>query len=585
MHKTPWRISTDGKIIGVALLAVAGLCFLGFFYHLGTLGLMDKTEGLFAEIPRQMLVTGDLITPHWNTKTFFDYPVWGYWMVGLSYRIFGISVWAARLPAALAASATVFAVFGSILRLSPNSEPIQARVSRALLASTILALSPGWIGWARASVTDMFLASSITIALLGFLLVDQSDNSPNQRRFGHTLLALFSGIAVLAKGPIGVVLPGLTIMIYLLLKRKLLQQIRATPWLPMVSLFAGIVLPWYAMATKTNGLEFLNKFIGFSNFERFTSVLYSHPGPPWFYLPWIVLLLLPWSIYLPIAISQLKFWRAEVWTPAKSPADTPLFAFIWLVVILAFFSTAATKLPGYILPTIPAGSLLITFVFKPFEGFSVSKRMLRPSICFNCGLFGIVAVAACAQKLLIKPNKDYPNLAHSILTSNSGVILFVTATAATLLLAWLATNPKRLQWAWAPNALGLLALLTTAVPVLAPIIDRERLLPVRQLAAIAGASAHANDSLVVVGFKRYSVLLYSRKPAIFANKPNQVINQIGSNNLRGAVLLLGTERELIRFGIHPTQCNSKDCHIIARKDSHLLLKSPIKTIQAINSAG
>jgi hypothetical protein len=127
--------------------------------------------------------------------------------------------------------------------------------------------------------------------------------------------------------------------------------------------------------------------------------------------------------------------------------------------------------------------------------------------------------------------------------------------------------------------------LTTAVPVLAPIIDRERLLPVRQLAAIAGASAHANDSLVVVGFKRYSVLLYSRKPAIFANKPNQVINQIGSNNLRGAVLLLGTERELIRFGIHPTQCNSKDCRIIARKDSHLLLKSPIKTIQAINSAG
>jgi 4-amino-4-deoxy-L-arabinose transferase-like glycosyltransferase len=255
------------------------------------------------------------------------------------------------------------------------------------------------------------------------------------------------------------------------------------------------------------------------------------------------------------------------------------------VVILGFFSAAATKLPGYILPTIPAGSLLITFVFKPFESLSVSNRLLRPSIWFNCGLFGIVAAAACAQKLLIKPNKDYPNLAYSILASNSAVILFVTATAATLLLAWLATNPKRLQWAWAPNALGLLALLTTAVPVLTPIIDRERLLPVRQLAAIAGASAHANDSLVVVGFKRYSVLLYSQKPAIFANKPNQVINQIGSNDLRGSVLLLGTERELIRFGIHPTQCNAKDCYIIARKDSHLLLKSSIKSIQAINSAG
>ena len=106
----------EKKAIGLSILALLGLCFIAFFYQLGTLGFMDKTEGLFAEIPRQMLVTGDWITPRWNTKAFFDYPVWGYWMVGLSYRLFGVTTWAARLPTALAASATVFAVFGTVLR-------------------------------------------------------------------------------------------------------------------------------------------------------------------------------------------------------------------------------------------------------------------------------------------------------------------------------------------------------------------------------------------------------------------------------------------------------------------------------------
>jgi 4-amino-4-deoxy-L-arabinose transferase-like glycosyltransferase len=353
MNAFRWRKAGQGefsekKAIGISILALVGLCFIAFFNQLGTLGFMDKTEGLFAEIPRQMLITGDWITPHWNTKTFFDYPVWGYWMVGLSYRVFGVTTWAARLPTALAASATVFAVFGTVLRLSTKTEGTHERVSRALLAATILALSPGWIGWGRTSVTDMFLSSSITLALLGFLLVLKSDESLSQRRIGHVCIALFSGIAVLAKGPVGVLLPGLTIILFLLLKRQLIQQIRSTPWLPMIALFCGVVLPWYAMASQTNGLEFLSKFIGFSNFERFTSVIYSHPGPPWFYLPWLFLLLLPWSIYLPVALLKLQFWKREAWESNIDSDDSSLFALVWLVVVIGFFSSAATKLAGYI---------------------------------------------------------------------------------------------------------------------------------------------------------------------------------------------------------------------------------------------
>ena len=572
----------EKKAIGLSILALLGLCFIAFFYQLGTLGFMDKTEGLFAEIPRQMLVTGDWITPRWNTKAFFDYPVWGYWMVGLSYRLFGVTTWAARLPTALAASATVFAVFGTVLRLSPKSERTNERISRALLAATILALSPGWIGWGRTSVTDMFLSSSITLALLGFLLVLKSEESLFQRRIGHTCIALFSGIAVLAKGPVGVLLPGLTIILFLLLRRQLIQQVRSTPWLPMSALFCGVVLPWYAMASQANGLEFLSKFIGFSNFERFTSVIYSHPGPPWFYLPWLFLLLLPWSIYLPAALLKLQFWKRESWQAETDSNEYPLFALVWLVVVIGFFSAAATKLAGYILPVVPAGSLLVAFLFKPFSHPKPYPKGLRISTWVNCGLFGIAAIATSCAQLIIKSSADYPGLAPSILASNSLVVLIVSTGVASALLAWIAINPSKLEWAWAPNAATFLVLLSSAVPMLAPIIDNERILPIRELAILAGKNAETNDAIVVVGFKRYSVLIYSEKPVIFARRPAEVISQALSKNQSGVVYLLGTERELTEFGFNPSQNTYNSYSVIGKKDAHYLIKSSISHIQNIS---
>ena len=573
----------EKKVIGLALLALVGLCSIAFFNQLGTLGLMDKTEGLFAEIPRQMLVTGDWITPRWNTKTFFDYPVWGYWMVGLSYRIFGVTAWAARLPAALAASTTVLAVFGTVLQLSPNAEGIKKRVSRALLAGTILTLSPGWIGWGRASVTDMFLSSSISLALLGFLLVLKAGDSIRQRRIGHTFIALFSGIAVLAKGPVGVLLPGLTIILFLLLKRRLVNQVRTTPWLPMVALFSGIVLPWYAMATQANGLDFLSKFIGFSNFERFTSVIYSHPGPPWFYLPWVFLLLFPWSIYLPVSVARLGFWKRKTWKVEDAPADAALFALVWLVVILGFFSAAATKLAGYILPIVPAGSLLIALLFQPFGEQKPYAKGLRFSIWVNSGLFALTAVAVASTSLIIGSSADYPDLTKSILESGLPVLLFIVTSVSSVTLGWIAINQSRFRWAWIPNAAPLLALLSTAIPLLLPIIDNERLLPIRELSALAGKSAQPNDSNAVIGFKRYSAILYSNKPVIFANNPGDVVNKVSSKNKDGYVFLLGTERELSKFGLNPRECRSNECSIVGSKDAHFLIKSSIKKLESIKA--
>jgi len=590
-----WLNRDQRRRSALALLALAGLCVVAFFNGLGGLGLMDKTEGLFVEVPRQMLASGDWVTPRWNGEPFFDYPVWGYWMVGLSFRLFGLSEGAARLPAALAASATVLALFAVVLQLAPAAEPAQRRVGRAMLCATVLCLSPGWVGWGRSSVTDMFLASGISLALLGFALAWGAGERLWLRRLGHAALALFCGIAVLAKGPVGLLLPGLVIILFLLLKGQLLREVRRTPWLPMLALFLGVTTPWYAAATAANGSTFLGRFLGFSNFERFTSVLYSHPGPPWFYLPWVVVLLLPWSLFLPVAVARLRVWQLRSWRAEAGPTDLPLLGLIWLVLIVAFFSTAATKLPGYILPALPGGALLVGLLFAPFPPASgqASPALgagLRWSGGLNALLLALAALAAGLAPRWIGGDPSYPRFAEAIAASPLPLLLALplalAALALTLQVLRSRTEPGGLAQLWLPNAAAFAAVLALVVPVLTPLLDRERLLPIRSLARLAAREAQPGEPLLVVGYKRYSVVYYSGRPVLFVTAPSKARRALAARAQAGAggsasaspssVLLLGSDAELLEFGIGPG-----DASLLARSDAHQLVRLPLQRLREL----
>jgi hypothetical protein len=108
-------------------------------------------------------------------------------------------------------------------------------------------------------------------------------------------------------------------------------------------------------------------------------------------------------------------------------------------------------------------------------------------------------------------------------------------------------------------------------------------LPIRELSALAGKSAQPGDSIAVIGFKRYSAILYSNKPVIFANNPGDLVNKISSKNQEGDVFLLGTERELSKFGLNLKECKSSECSIIGSKDAHILLRSSIKNLLSIRA--
>jgi len=565
----------------LAIAALAGLCSLVYVQQLGGLGLMDKTEGLFVEVPRQMLVTGDWVTPRWNGELFFDYPVWGYWMVGLSFRMFGISEWAARLPAALAASATVLALFAVLLLLASAQEAPHRRLGRATLAASVLALSPGWIGWGRSSVTDMFLASATTLALLGFALAQFAPaERPWQRPLGFVGLALFCGVAVLAKGPVGLLLPGLVILVFWALKGRFLQGLRTTPWLALVALFLGVAAPWYGLATRANGMEFLGRFLGFSNLERFTSVIYDHPGPPWFYLPWVVVLLLPWSLFLPAAVARLRCWRLQSWLQADPAAELSQLALVWLVLMLFFFSAAATKLPGYILPVLPAGALLVGLLFAPLAGPTPAGAGMRASGWVNAALLGLMAVAAVLAPRWLASDPSYPGFAAAVARSPLPLLLAVPlAIAAVAVVVLLRREPAALRWLWIPNAAGLAAALALVLPGLVPLIDRERQLPIRQLARLAAEQAHADEPLLVVGYKRYSVVFYSGRPVLFVGSARKARRLLEARRQHPAsVLLLGSDQELLEFGIGPG-----DGTPLGRRDAHRLMRLPLQDLKALSN--
>lgn len=560
----------------LSLLGLCLLCWLAFFHGLGTLGLMDKTEALFVEVGHQMLLRDDWITPWWNGERFFDYPVWGYWMVALAFRLFGVSPWAARLPVALAASAVVVACFALVCYLGQPGESARTRLGRAAVASGVLATSPGWIGWGRTSTTDMFLSSAISLALLSFLLAHHEAPRSRLAALGRMGVAVFCGVAVLAKGPVGLILPLLVVGAFLLLTAQWRPWVRPTRLAAMLALFLGVCLPWYVAAAQVNGEAFLGGFLGFSNLRRFTQVIYDHPGPPWFYLPWVVILLFPWSLFLPGALAKSRFWSWRRWRslafgptmgPSLSPSPSPgprlsvtLFLSLWLLIPLGFFSIAATKLPGYILPILPAGALLAALSFWPLsEGQGSSAAPSPFSLDRSTGVAGwveatlltLMAVAAALAPRWAANDPAHPSFAAALERSGLPILLSGALALTALALAFALARGEDRRWLWLANLGGFLLMLAFVVVPLAPLIDRERLLPIRQLARQAKSLAQAHEPLWVVGTKRYSTLFYGGETAAFVSSKEGVEDRLrddpaslGLSPLSRTARLLGDRRHL-----------------------------------------
>lgn len=326
-------------------LLLFGFCAFLFFFGLAYFGLVGADEPRYAQVAREMLARHDWITPTLGGKPWLEKPSLYYWQAMLAYRVFGVSDWAARLPSALDATLMVLAVYLFLRRFRPGFH-----LDGALMTASAAAV----IGFARAASTDMPLAATFTIALLAWYAWHESGSKSYLDWF-----YIFLGLAMLAKGPVAPALAAVIIVIFALAKGER-QIIWRTLWIPGILLFCAVGLPWY-IAVQMRNPEFFRVFILEHNLARFGTDLYHHHQPFWYYLPVVLLGLLPWTMLVASALLEsIRGWWAEGREIFRSEDGFSAFLVIWLIVPLVFFSISASKLPGYIVPALPAGTLLLT---------------------------------------------------------------------------------------------------------------------------------------------------------------------------------------------------------------------------------
>ncbi|HET7292071.1 MAG TPA: glycosyltransferase family 39 protein [Vicinamibacteria bacterium] len=319
---------------GALLLLVLAAALL--LFRLGDVPLLGPDEPRYVRVAVEMQRAGEWVTPTLQGRPWLEKPALYYWLAGAAFRWLGETEAAARLPAVLAALLMVLttALIGARL----------LGTSAGLHAGFVLATAPLVFAYGRAATMDMLVAAFATAAIgllaLGLLGV--------AGRFAVPGAYVFMGLATLAKGPLGFLLPALVVVGFALFTRDVRLVARALSPVGIV-LFLLVAAPWYLAVYASQGQAFVDVFLLDHNLQRFTSTVHRHPGGIHYYVPVLFGLIFPWSgLVLPAAACA---------APRRSRVE--MFVVLWLLLPFLFFSAAGSKLPGYILPCLPPLALLI----------------------------------------------------------------------------------------------------------------------------------------------------------------------------------------------------------------------------------
>lgn len=365
-------------------LIVAVVCAFTFFYGLAHFGLVGADEPRYAQIAREMLARHDWVTPTLFGKPWLEKPVLYYWSAIVSYKVFGVSDWAARLPSAVLASGMVFAMFAFARRFRPA-----ARLNTALIAATCA----GVIGFARAASTDMPLTATLTVGMLAWITWQQN----GEKRWLAVFYAMVA-LATLAKGPVAPGLAGMIIVIFAVVRRDW-RLILRTLWIPGILLFLAVMLPWY-IAVEHSTHEFFRVFILKHNLERYETNVFQHKQPFWYYVAVLPVALVPWTVFSIAGFVRAVRERAD---------DVQLILAIWAAVPVIFFSFSGSKLPGYILPALPAWALLAAWYLDATRDDGIRMKIAMAhgvvvGVLFGVGLlsqYGVLKLRPTAFALMI----------------------------------------------------------------------------------------------------------------------------------------------------------------------------------------
>ncbi|MEO6749897.1 MAG: glycosyltransferase family 39 protein [Casimicrobiaceae bacterium] len=327
-----------------AWLAVAATLAFAWFYALDTRVLEHPDEGRYAEIPREMAVTHDYLTPRLDGLKYFEKPPLQYWFTAAAYRTFEVDEWTARLAPAIGGFATILLVGFTLASLAG---PLAGAFAALVMSSFVLA-----IGMSHYLTLDAFFTGWLTLALCAFLRAQHAARPRATRNF---MLLAYAGLAAatMTKGPVALVIAGGSLVFYSLSTRDFQPWKRLHPVSGLLLYFA-LTAPWFILVSRANP-EFAHFFFIHEHVERFLTTEHHRAGPWYYFVPIFGFGVTPWLFVW--AATFVRSWRASA--PIANGFDWGRFCFVWALFVFVFFSLSGSKLPSYILPEYPAIALML----------------------------------------------------------------------------------------------------------------------------------------------------------------------------------------------------------------------------------
>ena len=416
MKRSPFESTTLVRTLTAAFLLL-------WFYMLGARVLVPTDEGRYAEMAREMLATGDWITLRLNGIKYFEKPPLQNWMNALTFALFGLGEWQARLWTGLTALLGIVSVGFTAAKLYDRRT--------GWIAALMLGSGFYWAGMGHVNSLDMGISGFFAVTLCALILGQRDGVSEKEQRNYMLLCWAAMALATLSKGLIGIVLPGAVLTLYTLLARDLRMWTKLHFGKGLL-LFFAITAPWFILIAMRNP-EHPHFFFIHEHFDRFTSGVHKRGGPWYYFIPLMVLGILPWLGYLFSSVGA--GWKKEA-----SRFQPLLMAWIWAVFFFVFFSVSGSKLPGYIVPIFPA--LALIGARQAAQGAEVWQKISLAT----SAILGIALIAGVQWKLpsLLagKPEYEIPLYqGYAVWLQIAGVLFLLAAVAG-----WVFLQKQMKDW-------------------------------------------------------------------------------------------------------------------------------------------
>jgi 4-amino-4-deoxy-L-arabinose transferase-like glycosyltransferase len=424
---------TRGYRAALCTIAAAVLYLTG----LGRPALWEPDEGRYAEVAREMAISGDYVTPRNDWVRYFEKPPLVYWITAASLKVLGTNEFAVRCQAAVfsAGQVGITEAFGEIL----------FGVTAGLLAALALALSPLFFAFARFATPDPVLAFFFTAALAAFYaaVAAPSLKAGTGRRWMLIASAMLA-LGTLAKGPVALLLPGAIAVAWLITEGRIRDSWQI-PWLFCAVVYLGIALPWFIIAAYRNP-DFLTFYIIHEHVHRYLANT-EHGWGPWFFIPVVIAGMWPWFYFVPLGVVELLHANSDANTTSRRSAMR--FLLIWFAIVFVFFSIPRSKLGEYILPAFPPLAIIAGYGLNCLSRLPSHRtnRLLTGLFIFNSS----IAIGAAALAIV---SHDSLSLALRM-----DLIAGALALAAGSGLALIATNRSEPLVTPAAMALGVLVMM------------------------------------------------------------------------------------------------------------------------------